>query len=207
MILTTLTGTLFIFQGQEIGMINVPKSWGAEEYLDIKSVNYLKAIRDKTCGKERKVVLASEVYARTPMHWDDPHEAGFTSGKPWMRTMDLYKEINVAAQEEDSSSVLSFWKKMLKVRVEHMDLFVYDDFKMFEFENPDLFGYGKRAKSGSAALVVLNFTKEEKEWKQPTEFKRSLIPIVSSYSARNDGQHGVDKLRAYEGRVFLEAPY
>lgn len=33
-------GTLFIFQGQEIGMGNVPTSWGIEEFQDIETKNY-----------------------------------------------------------------------------------------------------------------------------------------------------------------------
>ncbi len=35
-----LTGTLYIYQGQEIGMTNVPKTWGHEEYKDVIAVNY-----------------------------------------------------------------------------------------------------------------------------------------------------------------------
>lgn len=44
---TTLTGTLFVFQGEEMGQVNVPKSWGEEEYKDIESIQYLQGERDK----------------------------------------------------------------------------------------------------------------------------------------------------------------
>jgi oligo-1,6-glucosidase len=50
MVLTSMTGTLFIYQGQEIGMTNAPKSWGAEEYKDIRSVNFYEQIRDRNGG-------------------------------------------------------------------------------------------------------------------------------------------------------------
>jgi len=37
---TTLCGTLYVFQGQELGMRNFPPSWSTEEYKDIESQNY-----------------------------------------------------------------------------------------------------------------------------------------------------------------------
>ena len=40
MLQTTLTGTLFIYQGQEIGMTNLPRSWSIEEYKDVYTTNY-----------------------------------------------------------------------------------------------------------------------------------------------------------------------
>lgn len=39
---TTLPGTLYVYQGEELGMRNIPTSWGPEEYKDIESVNYWK---------------------------------------------------------------------------------------------------------------------------------------------------------------------
>lgn len=40
MMQTTLCGTLFIYQGEELGMRNIPHEWGPEEYRDVESVNY-----------------------------------------------------------------------------------------------------------------------------------------------------------------------
>lgn len=34
------SGTIFIYQGQEIAMANVPKSWSLDEYKDIASQQY-----------------------------------------------------------------------------------------------------------------------------------------------------------------------
>lgn len=39
---TSLPGTLYVYQGEELGMRNVPKSWALEEYIDIESVSYIK---------------------------------------------------------------------------------------------------------------------------------------------------------------------
>lgn len=39
---TTLSGTLYVYQGEELGMRNFPASWSIEEYKDIESQNYWK---------------------------------------------------------------------------------------------------------------------------------------------------------------------
>ena len=35
-------GTLFIYQGQELGMHNIPKEWPMEEYKDVDCLNHWK---------------------------------------------------------------------------------------------------------------------------------------------------------------------
>ncbi|KAJ4180181.1 hypothetical protein NW767_014447 [Fusarium falciforme] len=35
---TSLPGTLYLYQGEELGMRNMPKSWTPDEYKDIESV-------------------------------------------------------------------------------------------------------------------------------------------------------------------------
>ncbi|UNI23890.1 Oligo-1,6-glucosidase [Purpureocillium takamizusanense] len=42
--LTTLSGTLFLLQGQEIGMANAPASWGADDYIDVEASNYYQSV-------------------------------------------------------------------------------------------------------------------------------------------------------------------
>jgi len=36
----TQCGTLYVYQGQELGLRNFPRSWGIEEYKDVASQNY-----------------------------------------------------------------------------------------------------------------------------------------------------------------------
>jgi oligo-1,6-glucosidase len=215
MLLATLSGTLYIYQGQEIGMLNIPTSWGEEEYLDIKSVNYLKSIREKIPpGVQQDEAIAKAMKglqkrardnARTPMQWNDGLNAGFSTGKSWMRIHDSYADINVTAQEGDQDSLLSFWKKMIKLRKKYKELFVYGDFEMHEFENKDIFMYGKTGKDEQRALVVLNFTKEEAQWTRPKNVKGKLRCVVSNYGdvVQDEGEW-MGRLRVYEGRMFVE---
>jgi len=38
----SLGGTIYIYQGQEIGMKNIPEDWPIEEYKDVMSINFFK---------------------------------------------------------------------------------------------------------------------------------------------------------------------
>lgn len=89
---TTLSGTLYVYQGEEIGMGNVPLSWSPEEYKDIESINYWKKMTDLYKDDEKMLRFAKEVlqkkardHARTPVQWSDGANAGFCEDgiEPW----------------------------------------------------------------------------------------------------------------------------
>lgn len=44
--LTTLSGTLYIYQGQELGMRNFSLDWQPEEYKDCESINYFEKVSE-----------------------------------------------------------------------------------------------------------------------------------------------------------------
>ena len=87
--LTTLSGTLLLYQGQEIGMINMPKDWPVDEYKDTMSIEYWrdieKAVKDGVGGYDmdgalRGLQKLARDHARTPMQWSGEAMGGFTSG-------------------------------------------------------------------------------------------------------------------------------
>jgi oligo-1,6-glucosidase len=114
MIMCAMTGTLFIYQGQEIRMINAPKQWPIEDYKDIESINYYYSVAQRTDSDSdalshvmKSIQILGRYHARLPMQWDSTPHAGFTGRKEeaWMRTHDIYKEIKVASQIDDPGSV------------------------------------------------------------------------------------------------------
>lgn len=199
------TGTLFLYQGQEIGMINAPKEWGIEEYKDVESINFwTEAVRLAEDGtdptrKERimhGLQLMARDQSRLPFQWNSSEHGGFTTGKPWMRAHDLYKEINVEKQENDPDSVLSFYKRMLQLRKEHRDVFVYGTFEILDPDNVSTFVYRKHFQE-KTALVALNFTTEV----QPVPSSEALGDmriLESSYSKTRP-----DVLQPFEGRIYV----
>lgn len=201
-----MTGTLFIYQGQEIGAVNVPREWDIKSYQDIEGVNYYNSVAQRTNNDEVALQKAMDSLntigrdnARVPMQWDASEHAGFTDKKegPWMRVNDSYMEINVASQLEDPNSVLNFYRKMLKLRKMNQDLFIYGIFEGIDMGNEETFVFTKT--SGNKKVVVaLNFTPDEKTWGR--ENFGQLLLLVSSVGT---GFGKEDILSGYEGRIYI----
>ncbi|PNP53146.1 hypothetical protein THARTR1_06356 [Trichoderma harzianum] len=159
-------GTPFIYQGQEIGMTNVPKEWPIEEYKDIDCVNHWNLYKDTADEETKKLVKAeyqkkSRDNARTPMQWDATPQAGFTSGTtPWMRVNDNYKAVNAASQTGNPQSVYHAYRQVLQLRKKHKDLFIYGSFQLAYKADERVFAYRRRSAT-ETALVLCNFSLDE----------------------------------------------
>jgi len=207
MMLMALSGTLYIYQGQELGMVNFPLDWSMDEYKDVDSSNYYRMVDDRSHGDPRschaaKVALQhlARDHARVPMQWNASPNGGFSTVKPWMRVNNDYPQCNAKQQQSDKTSVLAFWKEMLALRKAHMDLFVYGDFELVDEANEMVFCFTKEW-NGVKALVVLNFTGEEQAFAIRDVFsvhKSTLLTTTVDAVTENS-------LSAYEGRVYLAA--
>lgn len=198
--MVAMTGTLFLYQGQEIGMTNAPRDWSVEEYKDIEGRGYYREAEGDPTRRSQIMdglrILARD-HARLPMQWDASPHAGFTTGKPWMRVHDLYPEVNVDRQESDPHSVLSFWRKLLQLRKDYRNLFIHGAFELLDFENQETFCFVK-SRDDKSALVSLNFTDSEQPLTIPTARMRLL---VSNYADVNSAA----TLQPWEGRIYLSS--
>ncbi|OBT88584.1 hypothetical protein VE02_03985 [Pseudogymnoascus sp. 03VT05] len=111
------------------------------------------------------------------MQWDDTPHAGFTSSasEPWMRVNDNYTEVNVKQQLAKKTSVLMYWRKLLALRQQHIDVFAHGTFCDIDEKNPSISISIKRH-NDKAALVICNFTSSQQPLSIPQEFKgRELL--------------------------------
>lgn len=210
----TLTGTLFIYQGQEIGMVNIPRDWPIEEYKDIEALGYYEHVKKTTDNDAEalarvvtNMAILGRDNARTPFQWDDSAHAGFTTASdgPWMRVNDSYTDINVAKQLEEPDSVLNFWKGLIKFRKTHADLLVYGTFEVLDPDSEKTFVYVKRH-GGEKALVALNFSCEEQAFALPEGGEYSLE--VRNYADNHAASQRVSggskiNLRPWEAHLYL----
>lgn len=209
MIMATMTGTLFLYQGQEIGMTNTPRSWPAEEYKDIRSVNRWIQAQDRCKDNQDCLETALERiwkdardHARLPMQWDHGENAGFASTgvTPWMRINDDWKENNAAKQIGDPSSLLEFWKKILRLRKDYKDLFIYGRYKLLEAGDTDLFVFIKEA-HGMKSLTVVNMSGKKKKWEgPPSSFGPDYKLLLQNAESTEESV-----LSAWEGRLYLSS--
>ncbi|KAF1990801.1 glycoside hydrolase family 13 protein [Aulographum hederae CBS 113979] len=207
---TTLSGTIYVYQGEELGMRNVPPSWDPEEYKDIESINYWKKTLSMYPHKEKKQSEARRIlqrkardHARTPVQWtSEAPNAGFSSpsAKPWMRVNDDYPVVNAAAQlvqsNPDELSVFQFWQRGLANRKKHKDVFVYGDFALVGEESNQVFAYKRWSADSEVWLVVLNFTGKEVEWSVPEDLE------VGGWMAGNYSAGKVEK--ETKGKIVLK---
>ena len=100
MLLLTLRGTPTLYYGDEIGMDDVE--------IPPDRVRDPAELRRPGLGHGRDP-------ARTPMQWDASQNAGFSTAEPWLPLGD-YRTVNVEAQERTRSSLLSWLRRLVRVR-------------------------------------------------------------------------------------------
>lgn len=160
-LIMTMRGTLFYFNGDELGMSNI-KFDNMDDYQDIATINAYKSAQTKDEDLQafiNRQKFISRDNTRTPFQWNSNLNAGFTAGKPWIKVNPNYKTVNAAAEEKDPQSELSFFKKIVALR-KSSAVFVYGDYKVYDIENPDVYCY-TRTNGKEKVLVVLNFSTKE----------------------------------------------
>lgn len=160
-----LRGLPFLYQGQEIGMQNCLMD-SIEDYNDINTHGEYKMALDAGLTEEDALQVCyinSRDNARTPMQWDETANAGFTSGKPWLKVNPNYKDLNVKRELADETSVLAYYKKLIALRKskDYKEVLTYGAFvPLFENE-PDIFAY-ERKLDNQSVIILANFGKEAK---------------------------------------------
>ena len=172
-----LRGLPFIYQGQELGMENVPFK-SIDEVDDISTLDEYKVALDVGLAPDaalKAVAHRSRDNARTPMQWSDGKNAGFTTGTPWLRVNPNYTAINVEKEAQDPDSVLNFYKKLIALRKdpEYKETVVYGALEPFMEERHNLMAYYR--KGDKTLLVVGNYQWEEQEIELPGACKKVLI--------------------------------
>ena len=172
-----LRGLPFIYQGQELGMENVAIS-SIDEVDDISAINEYQVALDAGLTPQeavRAVSRYSRDNARTPMQWTDGENAGFTTGKPWLKVNPNYTSINAAAQQDDPDSVRSFYKQLIALRKnpEYKETVVYGALEPAWEDQHNLMAYYR--KGGKTLLVIGNYQKEEQAVTLPCEYKKVLL--------------------------------
>lgn len=195
-----IQGTPYVYQGQELGMTNVPFQ-SVEDFRDLDSINaYHELVEDqKVFSKEemmRYLRYKSRDNARTPFQWDDSENAGFTTGTPWIMVNPNYKEINAKAELADPNSVFYYYQKLIQLRKEK-EIIVYGTYDLLLPESEELYVY-TRTLGEEKLLVVCNFSENEVELEIPEEFRKGSY-LISNYETRP--VENTMKIRAYESFV------
>ena len=189
-------GTPFIYQGQEIGMLN----WepvDAQMYEDVQTRWQYDHTRGSEKKRLKKMWRCSRDSARTPVQWDATENAGFTTGKPWFYVNPNYSVINVAQQEKDPDSILNFYRKAIELR-KTLSCVRYGDYKEYDKKSEELYMY-TRQDSRQRILVVCSFSDK------PVRFKASKNYHLQDAELVLGNYHNAELniLHPWECRVYL----
>ncbi|CDB14434.1 alpha amylase catalytic region [Clostridium sp. CAG:221] len=195
-----MKGTPYIYQGEELGMTNV-RFEDINEYNDIETLNMYKDRISK--GYSHDEIMAS-IYAkgrdnaRTPMQWDSTENAGFTTGKPWLKVNKNYKFINAEDCLQDKDSIFYHYKKLIDIR-KHNDTIIYGDYKLLLPEYKNVFAYSREL-NGDKIVVVCNFYNKEINLNFKEDFNNVEI-LLSNYKDSSILMKDL-KLRPYEAIMY-----
>ncbi|GAA1391912.1 alpha-glucosidase [Luteococcus peritonei] len=190
-----LKGTPYIYQGEEIGMTNAGFT-SIDQYRDIEILNHHREAM--ALGADEAELLKSYAVkgrdnARTPMHWDDSEQAGFTTGTPWLPVHANKSWINAAAAVDDPNSVFHHYRRLIELR--HTDAVVREGvFGLLEPEHEQLFAYTRTLRDQPPLLVLANLSSQPCEL--PEDLRREGELLLGTHP-----DPAADRLQAWESRV------
>lgn len=194
-----LRGTPFLYQGEEIGMTNMPFE-RVEQLRDIESLSLLKEAEKagRTAWAWNGIRKKGRDNARTPMQWDATTNAGFTDGTPWLQVNPNYTAINAADEVADAGSVFHYYQALIRLRKQY-PIFSEGDFTLLFADHPALFAYQRRL--GDQVMTVLcNF------YEEPLTLPADAVAplpldtlLLGNYDTPADAAH----FRPYEARIYL----
>ncbi|WP_135381253.1 glycoside hydrolase family 13 protein [Vibrio tasmaniensis] len=177
-----LKGTPYIYQGEEIGMTNVAFD-NLDQYKDIETHNFYKVKTESGVTHEHMMDAIHENSrdnARTPMHWNNQPNAGFSDGTPWIELNPNYPEINVESALADPSSIFYHYKTLIELRKAHPAI-VYGSFIPVFEEHDKVFAY-VRELDGEKLFVVCNFSNDNLTLDMPEQYQtQTLDCLINNY--------------------------
>ena len=223
-----LRGTPYVYQGEEIGMID-PVYSSIEQYVDVEARNAYVMLRERGLSEHQAleiVVSKARDNSRVPMQWTaDPATAGFGSASPWLApapVRDAATGAGISVEDEERNGViLPYYRTLIALRKQYPVISV-GSYAPYALDHERVFAYLRELPAGAAngslaqrLLVLTNFYGEPTEVEVPAEFIRSGHVLLCNYknsavdstaadSAVSDSAETVTlSLRAYEALTLL----
>lgn len=197
-----MQGTPYVYQGQELGMTNVPFG-DISDFRDLDSINAYHELTTQGVFSEEEMLrflrYKSRDNARTPFQWNDQENAGFTSGTPWIMVNPNYREINAQEQMAREDSVFHYYQKLIRLRKENA-IIVYGTYDLLLPDDPELYVY-TRTLEEEKLLVICNFYGNTREYTLPEDWQPDAMEcLIGNYKEVKNGR--TMTIRPYEAVVF-----
>ena len=145
---------------------------------------------------------AARENARTPMHWTNETNAGFTKSEPWIELNPNFATgVNVADQEKEDYSVLNYFRKMTKIRKENPTL-IYGSYELLHPENEEIYAYLRHSEE-DRFLVILSFANETVTYSLPGHVTYNRITkVISNNKILDESIYKEFMLSPYQAVVY-----
>ena len=197
-----LRGTPYIYQGEEIGMIN-PNYQKITDYVDVETLNAYDELKKEGLSDAKALAIIqakSRDNSRTPMHWDNTVNAGFTTGTPWLKPKDQ-EQINVAA-ELDHGEIFPYYQKLIYLR-KHYPIIAKGSYEPIDLNHPQIFAYC-RLYQGQTLLVINNFYGQKVSYSLPASYQgQKAQTLISNYDKNLQEVPKTLALQPYESLALL----
>ncbi len=153
-----LKGTPYVYQGEELGMTNVPFT-AMSQFRDIETLNMHRLHRDAGLPEADFIAGANangRDNARTPMQWTAGPEAGFTTGTPWIEVNPNHVAINAEAALADDNSVFATYRKLIALR-RQLPVMVHGRYEAHLEDHQQVMAYS-RVLPDARINVIANFS-------------------------------------------------
>lgn len=193
-----MRGTPYIYQGEEIGMLNTHFT-DISQYRDVESLNYFKILQEEGKTSDEALSIINERSrdnCRTPMQWDSSANDGFTTGTPWIEVPEYGKHITAESQINDDSSIFTFYKRLISLRKQYK---IISEGEISFDESPDEIISYERKLGDKVLKVVGNLSENEADYSWSSD---GYDELIGNYDSTVDTSNGQIKLRPYEFAVF-----
>lgn len=198
MLLHGMQGTPYIYQGEEIGMIN-PNFSTITEYRDVEALNAYRELKEK--GMDESMILRilaqkSRDNSRTPVQWDDSKNAGFSEATPWIDVAKNYPYINVEQALADENSVFYTYQRLIKLR-KTLNVLTDGNYTDLLPEHPFVWIYQRKTER-ETLTVIANLQAET----QMIPLKLQGDIVMNNYDVFEQIEEGI-LLKPYQGLYLL----
>lgn len=176
-----LKGTPYVYQGEELGMTNVPFT-AMSQFRDIETLNMHRLHLEAGLPEADFIAGANangRDNARTPMQWTAGPEAGFTTGTPWIEVNPNHVEINAEAARADESSVFATYRRLIALR-RQLPVMVHGRYEAQLEDHPQVMAYS-RVLDGTRINVVANFSAAPVTVAIPPAMRSAGTALVGNY--------------------------
>ena len=158
-LMLTAKGVPFVYYGEEIGMQNILAN-SPDEIVDIQGKTHFRLALN--AGKTPAEALEAgnrnnRDKSRSPMQWNNSANAGFSSGKPWIKIHENFTDVNVEQSLQQNNALLTTYKALIALRNSEKTLQYGQYEKLTLHKNRIAF---TRSFQGEKVAVIVNFGKE-----------------------------------------------